>query len=812
MDWEREAFTMDARLSKGVEEAFVRMFDSGYIYRDTRLVSWCPYLKTALSDIEVDPMEVSKPDRIRIPGYEKTVEVGMLWHFKYPVKGQAARYVEVATTRLETMLGDVAVAVHPEDVRYKDLVGCELEHPFLPERKIVVVSDTYVSQEFGTGAVKITPAHDKNDYDLGRRHKLPMINVFTLDGMMNDDAGEFAGQHRFECRVKLEKRLEELGLMGEKVPNTKAMQIPRCSRSNDVIEYMLMPQWYVDCKSAAARATAAVRQGDLRIVPEMYEKTWFQWLDNIKDWCISRQLWWGHQIPAYRVIEPAQEPEVWVAAKSMEEAEAKARAKLNCESVKMQRDEDVLDTWFSSGLFPFSTLGWPEDTPDFRSFFPNTMLETGHDILFFWVARMVMMSFILLDCLPFHTVYLHAMVRDAHGKKMSKSLGNVIDPIEVIEGITLPKMQANLQNNTNLSEKEIKRATDAQKKDFPKGIPECGADALRYGMLAYTKQGRNINLDVQRVIGYRHFCNKLWNATKFALLYFPKDFQAQPLDMDKLQWIDKWILHCLNECKEQTNTQLQTFQFSDAVNSTYRFWLYELCDVYLEAIKPRLQVGSDVVALNVLLVCLDEGLRMLHPMVPFVTEELYQKIPLGDQRCKSICIAPYPQADKTQASPQVAGEFDALMSVIRTIRSFFAQLEIPPKEKPQLNVVASGDIRSLIGSESALVSTLAKSGSLTLVDNHAPGRVVGVAGDSVSFSIDPTGTVNLAQIVQKLQKKIAQASKQIEGYERKMCDPSYETKVPIEVRQTNEQKLDTLRSERASLQEAEDSVKNVVTQ
>ncbi|KAH0486047.1 MAG: uncharacterized protein KVP18_003862, partial [Porospora cf. gigantea A] len=502
VDWEREAFTMDARLSKGVEEAFVRMFDSGYIYRDTRLVSWCPYLKTALSDIEVDPMEVSKPDRIRIPGYEKTIEVGMLWHFKYPVKGQTDRHIEVATTRLETMLGDVAVAVHPEDARYKDLVGCELEHPFLPERKIVVVSDTYVSQEFGTGAVKITPAHDKNDYDLGRRHKLPMINVFTLDGMMNTDAGEFAGQHRFECRVKLEKRLEELGLMGEKVPNTKAMQIPRCSRSNDVIEYMLMPQWYVDCKSAAARATAAVRQGDLRIVPEMYEKTWFQWLDNIKDWCISRQLWWGHQIPAYRVVEPAQETEVWVAAKSMEAAEAKARAKLNCD-VKMQRDEDVLDTWFSSGLFPFSTLGWPEDTPDFRSFFPNTMLETGHDILFFWVARMVMMSFILLDCLPFHTVYLHAMVRDAHGKKMSKSLGNVIDPIEVIEGITLPSMQANLQNNANLSEKEIKRASDAQKKDFPKGIPECGADALRYGMLAYTKQGRNINLDVQRVIGYR---------------------------------------------------------------------------------------------------------------------------------------------------------------------------------------------------------------------------------------------------------------------------------------------------------------------
>eukprot|EP01053_Blabericola_migrator_P005499 Blabericola_migrator_1__5498@NODE_2804_length_2336_cov_138_964742_g1756_i0_p1_GENE_NODE_2804_length_2336_cov_138_964742_g1756_i0NODE_2804_length_2336_cov_138_964742_g1756_i0_p1_ORF_typecomplete_len740_score136_53tRNAsynt_1/PF00133_22/9_4e156tRNAsynt_1g/PF09334_11/2_5e19tRNAsynt_1g/PF09334_11/3_1e07tRNAsynt_1d/PF00750_19/0_01tRNAsynt_1d/PF00750_19/0_018tRNAsynt_1e/PF01406_19/0_8tRNAsynt_1e/PF01406_19/5_2e02tRNAsynt_1e/PF01406_19/0_0031tRNAsynt_1_2/PF13603_6/1_5tRNAsynt_1_2/PF13603_6/0_0012tRNAsyn len=559
-DWTREAFTMSPGMSKAVTTTFVTLYERGLIYRDVRLVSWCPYLQTALSEIEVDTDEIEKPERIRIPGFERTVEVGMLWHFKYPLKNKPDRFIEVATTRIETMLGDVAVAVNPKDERYKDIIGEELSHPFITDRAMHVIADEHCDPEFGTGAVKITPAHDKNDYDIGKRHNLEMIPIFTLDGKINDKGGRFAGLHRFEARVAIEKALDELKLLGEKTKNPKKMALPRCSRSGDIIEYMLLPQWWMDCSNMAARASKVVRDGELEILPEGSDKQWYYWMGNIRDWCISRQLWWGHQIPAYQLFDPetkrpmeeldtrrGKPGEMWVVAATEQEAYEKAKVKAGGKPFELQRDPDVLDTWFSSGLFPFSTLGWPDtNAEDFKAFFPNDLLETGWDILFFWVARMVMFSLELFDVLPFKTVFLHPMVRDAHGKKMSKSSGNVVDPVDVIEGISLEKMsQAILQSN--LKESEIKRALDAQKKDFPNGIEECGADALRYGLLAYLRGGQGVNLDINRVVGYKHFCNKLWNATKFAMQYFiaaqKRGFKPLWEGSTELPWIDRWVLH-----------------------------------------------------------------------------------------------------------------------------------------------------------------------------------------------------------------------------------------------------------------------------
>uniref|UniRef100_A0A6P6YJE5 valine--tRNA ligase n=1 Tax=Dermatophagoides pteronyssinus TaxID=6956 RepID=A0A6P6YJE5_DERPT len=519
-DWSREAFTMSPQLSAAVQAAFITLFERRLIYRAERLVSWSPHLNTALSDIEVDVFEVEKPGTMRVPGFDKPVEVGWLWVFKYQVC-DSEEAIEVATSRPETMFGDTAVAVNPRDARFQHLIGKRLVHPFVPAREVRVIADEHCDPEYGTGAVKITPAHDKNDFALGQRHGLPLVNVFTDDGYMNEEAGAFAGLHRFVARVEVLKQLEQRGLFVGKVKNPRKMAIPICSRSGDVVEYMMKPQWYVDCQRMAARAVDAVRSGALQLFPENYTKQWDYWLGNIQDWCISRQLWWGHRIPAYRVLSadvaraPTAADERWVVAASAEEALARAQREFGAD-VRVEQDEDVLDTWFSSGLFPFSVFGWPAQTPALAKFFPTDVLETGVDILFFWVARMVMLSLELTDALPFTRVVLHPLVRDSHGRKMSKSLGNIIDPLDVIEGVSLETLQAGLRSG-NLKESELKRALDAQQKEFPTGISECGADALRFALLSYLRAGKDINLDVNRVVAYRHFCNKLWNAAKFAV-------------------------------------------------------------------------------------------------------------------------------------------------------------------------------------------------------------------------------------------------------------------------------------------------------
>ncbi|XP_050394719.1 valine--tRNA ligase, partial [Patella vulgata] len=592
-DWDRACFTMDPKLCKAVTEAFVRLHDMGLIYRSVRLVNWSCALNSAISDIEVDKKELEGRTFLPVPGYKDKVEFGVLVSFAYPVENSEDRII-VATTRIETMLGDTAVAVHPNDERYKHLHGKSVQHPFF-DRKMPIVCDDFVDMSFGTGAVKITPAHDQNDYDVGMRLKLPFLTIIDEKGNITEDCGQFAGMKRFDARKAVLQALKDKGLFIEIKDNP--MVVPICSRSKDVIEPLLKPQWYVDMKDMSKDAVDAVKNGDLKLIPEMHNKTWYSWLENSRDWCISRQLWWGHRVPAYFInIDDPNIPKgtdsdgsYWVSARSKEEALQKAadKFKVSKDKIKLSQDEDVLDTWFSSGLFPFSIFGWPDQTPDLEAFYPGALLETGHDILFFWVARMVICGQKLMGKLPFKEVYLHAMVRDAHGRKMSKSLGNVIDPLDVIQGITLPELQQRLEDG-NLDQKEMEKAKLGQKKDYPSGIPECGTDALRFALVAYTSQGRDINLDVLRVQGYRFFCNKLWNATKFALLSLGEDFK--PTECFKLNGkegeMDKWILSRLSLAVELCTNGFASYDFPAVTTGCYNFWLYELCDWYLEYMKP----------------------------------------------------------------------------------------------------------------------------------------------------------------------------------------------------------------------------------
>lgn len=516
-------------------------------------------MRTAVSDLEVEHYDLTGPTWLPVPGHDPTkkYEFGTLTEFKYRVKG-TDKLITVATTRLETMLGDVAVAVHPDDPRYKDYVGKELEHPFCPDRKILVITDSeLVDMNYGTGAVKITPAHDPNDYKCGKRHNLEFINMLEETGKINHVGGEkFAGMMRFDARVAIYNELKKLDLIGEKTPNP--MRLGKCSKSNDIIEPLLKPQWYVNCADMAARSVDAVKKDELIIEPPEHKKTWFQWLDNIQDWCISRQLWWGHRIPVYLATIPGvidhpdkNNNDHWVVGRTLEEAMENASKKFNVskDKITLSQDEDVLDTWFSSGLFPFSAMGWPNtETDDMKAFFPGDLLETGSDILFFWVARMVMMSLELTDKLPFKAVYLHPMVRDEEGGKMSKSKGNVVDPLEIIEGCKLDVILAKLYES-NLPEKEVKKNVLQRQKDFPNGIPECGTDALRFALLSYMNQN-SINLSLMRVVGYREFGNKLWNIVKFGLGNFPADFKPEADGIKScvqhMSLADKWVMGRLN--------------------------------------------------------------------------------------------------------------------------------------------------------------------------------------------------------------------------------------------------------------------------
>src|SRR6201996_7696848 len=603
MDWSREAFTMDDNLSRAVRTTFIDLFDEGIIYRADRLVNWCSALSTSLSNLEVDNKELKGRTKLKVPGYDKMIEFGVLTYFKYPIDNgndshksstspdrfKGHEFIEIATTRPETMLGDTAIAVHPDDKRYKHLVGKLAIHPFIPDRKILIIADEEVEMDFGTGAVKITPAHDPNDFIKGKKHNLEFINILNDDGTLNANAGPFAGQKRFDARYGVIETLKELNLYTKQEDN--AMVIPMCQRSKDVIEPVLKPQWWMKMADMAKAADEAVLDGRILIKPESESRRFHFWMQNIQDWCISRQLWWGHRAPAYFVeLEDKSSDDAdsryWVAAYDEADARTKAEKKFPGQNFTLRWDEDVLDTWFSSGLWPFSTLGWPNKTSDMRELYPTSILETGWDILFFWVARMVMFGLKLTGDVPFTEVYCHSLIRDSEGRKMSKSLGNVIDPLDIIRGITLEDLHKTLYGG-NIEASEIEKAKAYQKAAFPKGIEECGADALRFTLVNYTTGGGDIAFDIREIEAKRRFCNKIYQATNFALGRLGEGFSpdATLTDNKPKSLAEKWIRHRLNQATKEVNEALEGREFSVAAGTLYQYWFTQLCDTFIENSK-----------------------------------------------------------------------------------------------------------------------------------------------------------------------------------------------------------------------------------
>ncbi|XP_027210399.2 valine--tRNA ligase isoform X1 [Penaeus vannamei] len=822
LDWDRATFTMDAGPQEAVKEAFVRMHEDGTIYRSNRLVNWSCTLKSAISDIEVEKKELPGRTEMIVPGYTDKVEFGVLVSFAYPVEDSDEKII-VATTRIETMLGDTAVAVHPKDERYKHLHGKMVIHPFT-NRKLPILQDDFVEMEFGTGAVKITPAHDPNDYEVGKRHNLPFLTIFTDDGFIVDGYGQFAGMKRFDARKAVLEALKEKGLYIETKDNP--MVVPVCSRSKDIIEPMIKPQWYVKCLDMAAKAVEAVKSGELEIIPKMHEKTWFHWMEEMRDWCISRQLWWGHQIPAYFVeIEGSTSPledkdDYWVSGRSEEEARQKAAKKFNvpAEKIKLTQDPDVLDTWFSSGLFPFSVFGWPKQTRDMELFYPNSLLETGHDILFFWVARMVFFGQKLLGKLPFKQVYLHAMLRDAHGRKMSKSLGNVIDPVDVILGITLKELNSKLEENSNLDPREIEKAKEGQKRDYPQGIPECGTDALRFALCAYTAQGRDINLDVLRVNGYRNFCNKLWNATKFALMNLGKDFKPHESlktlqEMgNSLSMVDKWMLHQLSVAVKECNAAFKEFNFPRATTALYNLWWYQLCDVYLECLKPVMYSDNEDaknLSRNVLYTALHVGLTLISPFMPFLSEELFQRLPPRTaNQPPSICVTPYPESEEYDIffDEKVDEKFKFGQKVIGEVRSAKAKYDIPNKTRIELTLQSENeDNRATLESLIQDIATLSVSDVKISTEKPKGSVPTPVTADTVAW-MKLQGLVNLGKCQEKIQKRIQDAEEKLKALQVEMAKPGYE-KVPEEVQaRNNTKKLDL----EAELEQSKDAITKIL--
>ncbi|CAK9165068.1 unnamed protein product [Ilex paraguariensis] len=760
---------------------------------------------------------------LKVPGYENEVEFGVLTSFAYPLEGGLGDIV-VATTRVETMLGDTAIAIHPDDQRYSHLHGKFAIHPFNGRKLPIICDAILVDPKFGTGAVKITPAHDPNDFEVGKRHNLDFINIFTDDGRINSNGGMvFAGMPRFKAREAVTVALQEKGL--HKGVKAHEMRLGICSRTKDVVEPMIKPQWYVNCSSMAAEAFDAVMNDEskkIEIIPKQYIAEWKRWLENIRDWCVSRQLWWGHQIPAWYVtLEDDELKELgaykdhWVVARNEEAALLEASKIFDGKKLRLTQDPDVLDTWFSSGIFPLSVLGWPDDSEDLKAFYPTSVLETGHDILFFWVARMVMLGIKLGGVVPFRKVYLHPMIRDAHGHKMSKSSGNVIDPLEVISGITLEGLHKRLEDG-NLDISQLKDAKEGQAKDFPNGIPECGADALRFALLSYTAQSDKINLDIQRVVGYRQWCNKLWNAIRFAMSKLGDDY-TPPLNIvpDIMPFSCQWILSVLNKAITKTVSSLESYEFSAATEAVYAWWRYQLCDVFIEVIKPYFTsndpsfVHARRFAQDTLWVCLDNGLRLLHPFMPYVTEELWQRLPARKEYAtkESIMICEYPSVVEFWTNERVEREMDLVDSAVKSLRSFRDLL--PAKEKNERQTALArcqtNEISEIIKSRELEISTLGALSSLKVLskDDAAPaGCKVSVVNEDLSVFLKLRGTLNAEAEREKLMKKMEEIQKQCDGLSKMMNASGYKEKVPQKIHKDNVDKLATLMQELVSFEQA----------
>uniref|UniRef100_A0ABM5FIN7 Valine--tRNA ligase, mitochondrial n=1 Tax=Pogona vitticeps TaxID=103695 RepID=A0ABM5FIN7_9SAUR len=820
LDWDRVCFTMDHGFSQAVTEAFVRLHEQGLVYRDKRLVNWSCALRSAISDIEVENRQLGGRTELSVPGVQGKVPFGVLETFAYKVDGEEGKELPVATTRPETMLGDVAVAVHPEDPRYTHLHGKRLRHPFTG-RLLPVITDPLVEREMGTGAVKVTPGHSHVDYEMARGHGLPCISVIAEDGTMAAECGEWLqGLNRFVAREKVLAALKERGLhQGSK---EHPMVLPLCSRSGDVVETLLKHQWFVRCEAMGRAALEAMESGHLKFTPKFHEKTWRTWLLNTSDWCISRQLWWGHQIPAYRVTisgspvvgEQEESDGFWVVGRTETEARKKAAGMLGKseESLELVRDVDVLDTWFSSGIFPFAALGWPQETGDLKQFYPNSLLETGSDLLFFWVARMVMLGKQLTGELPFSQVFLHTMVRDAHGRKMSKSLGNVIDPLDVIHGAPLQVLQEKLQNS-NLDPKEVVIAMKSQRQDFPQGIPEYGTDALRFALCSYSAQGKGINLDVVTVENASRFCNKVWNALKFTLAALGDGFV--PLEPEKVfphTPLEKWILSRLYHTAEDAARWFQEYELHSIASSVRLFWLHDFCGVYLECTKSVLR-SEDVAQIlstrQTLYSCADLALRLLSPFMPFLTEELWQRLPRRDPHAPpSISVARYPSKDHLAHwyHPEEEANFALVQDVITAVRLLRETYQLG-KAKPAVHVVCpEAAPRGVYESYQEALKTLSLAGSLNLLPDlegaEPPGScVIKRANDHTDIYVDLQGLVNpqteLLRLTSRQQKLDQQLSDLTERVER----AGYQEQVSPKAKAVHQQKISWLRSELEQIEE-----------
>ncbi|XP_066529693.1 valine--tRNA ligase, mitochondrial [Hoplias malabaricus] len=831
LDWSRACFTMDPGFSSAVTEAFVRMCDSGLIYRSESLVNWSCALESAISDIEVDSKQLPGRTLLSVPGYQKKVEFGTMVTFAYPLEEQEGE-VSVSTTRPETMLGDVAIAVHPDDTRYKALHGKHCRHPFT-NRLLPIITDPMVDMELGTGAVKLTPAHDYTDFLLSQRHALPRLSVIGGDGAMTSLCGSWLqGVKRFEAREKVISALMETKLFRGKKDHP--MSLPICSRSGDIVEPLLKKQWFVRCGKMAEKAIQAVDEGELEIIPHFYTKTWKNWLSNISDWCISRQLWWGHQIPAYRVTLPDfgnSQEEQWVWGRSEAEARERAAVKFGVspDALILTQDPDVLDTWFSSGLFPFAMLGWPQQTEDLKQFYPNTVLETGSDLIFFWVARMVMLGTELTGQLPFKQVLFHSLVRDKHGRKMSKSLGNVIDPLDVISGVSLERLQEKVREG-NLDQREKAVAMEAQRKDFPNGIPECGTDALRFTLCSYKAQGEDISLSVSQVLSCRHFCNKMWQTVRFSLgVLLEVGAPVTPLhETFPMSRIDRWICSRLYSTVEQCERGFESYELNNVTSSLHSFWLHSLCDVYLECIKPVLKQKSTEsngeikrekqVAAAVLYHCVSTSLRLLSPFMPFLTEELWQRMqpysPESNAAQSSVCVQRYPATPELAHwhFPQEEADFPLVQEVVRVARSLRAQYHIT-KEKPDMWAVCSPAQAQTLHNFSPVVCVLGRVANLYIHCPHenatpltftpAPpppgGSPFGVADHSIQIHLDVQNcctadkqVILLSQCREKLLSRLQQSLSKIRV-------PNYTEKVPEHIRQETDNKIAALEQEVKSI-------------
>jgi len=773
VDWSRHKFTMDAELSRAVTHEFVSLFEEGLIYRGKRLVNWDPVLHTALSDLEVVNEE----------------EHGKLWHFRYPLADGKGHLV-VATTRPETMLGDTAVAVHPDDERYTALVGREIELP-LTGRRIPIIADDYVDPEFGSGCVKITPAHDFNDYEIGRRHGLEMINVLDDDASLNDSVPEaYRGLDRFTARERVVADLDALGLL-ERTQDHRLF-VPRGDRSGAVLEPYLTDQWYVKIGPLAEPAIQAVEDGRVRFVPENWSKTYFEWMRNIQDWCISRQLWWGHRIPAW------YDPDGGVHV-GLDEADARRRSGL-ADDVPLAQDEDVLDTWFSSALWPFSTLGWPEKTPALATWYPGSVLVTGFDIIFFWVARMIMMGLKFMGDVPFREVYIHGLVRDGEGQKMSKSKGNVLDPLDIIDGVDLETLVA--KRTTGMMQPQLKaRIEKATRKEFPDGIPAFGTDALRFTFASLATTGRDVRLDLGRVEGYRNFCNKLWNASRFVLMN-TEDHDCGAGGDIELGIADRWIRSRLGAAVHTALDAFDAYRLDLAAQAIYDFTWHEFCDWYLELVKPVLNDEQAPAARKrgtrrTLVEVLEALLRLLHPLMPFITEELWQRAaPLAGVAGDTVMLQTYPDPADYARDEAAEAEMAWLQGFVLGLRQVRGEMNIAPgKPLPVLLQDAGARDLAWLAAHRSLLTGLARLESVRPLgaDEPAPPAATVLLGE-MRLLVPMAGLIDAAAEIARLEKQRAKLESDLAKTRAKLDKPSFVENAPAAVVDKERQRAEELDS------------------